>query len=65
MYSDGPMAFVAMDAHRVLRTWRPFVPRDLLASQDDANGTGGTDGDDDSVQCQSTRVADAEQGRIA
>jgi hypothetical protein len=23
MYSDGPMAFVAMDAHRVLRTWRP------------------------------------------
>jgi hypothetical protein len=55
MYSDGPMAFVAMDAQfRTSIECRelgvPFVPCDLFASQDDANGTGGTDGDDDSVQ---------------
>jgi hypothetical protein len=48
MYSDGPMAFVAMDAQFLTsiecrELGVPFVPCDLFASQDDANGTGGTD----------------------
>ena len=55
MYFDGPTAFVAMDAQfRTSVECRElgvrFVPCDLFASQDDANGTGRTDGDDDSSQ---------------
>lgn len=54
MYSDRPMAFVAMDAQfRTSIECRafgvPFVPCDLFASQNDANGTGRTDGDDDGL----------------
>ena len=54
------MAFVAMDAQfrtsiECQELGVPFVPCDLFASQDDANGTGGTDGDDDSVQCSQYR----------
>jgi hypothetical protein len=60
MYSDGPMAFVAVDAQfRTSIECRElgvsFVPCDLFASQDDANGTGGTDGDDDGVLCSQYR----------
>jgi hypothetical protein len=43
------MAFVSMDAQFLTsiecrELGVPFVPCDLFASQDDANGTGGTDG---------------------
>ena len=54
------MAFVAMDAQfrtsiECQELGVPFVPCDMFASQVDANGTGGTDGDDDSVQCSQYR----------
>jgi hypothetical protein len=58
--SDGPMAFVAMDAQfRTSIECRElgimFVPYDLFASQDDANESGGTNGHDDGVQCSQYR----------